>query len=311
MDTEPAALSVASTLRDLTQEGVTGCLRLERGSTQGAIWLRGGQIYTASAPEARPRLGDRLIGAGHITAEQLEAALQTQSSMSQAPRIGELLISSGLIDRETMREYVSDQTIDSVAAMLGWTDGQWVFEPGEEVAEDVALDMSTENLLMDAARRLEEFEVILAQLGSLDAIVDFAGKGQAELALQPDEWAMLTGIDGSTSVRDLAEGAGYSQLETARIVYGLLTTGIVQVVGRAEPPDQPAEPEPEKGARAAELDRNELLREFAALDEETPRRGPAPAPAPERAAEPPRPRPAPRRPQPEKRKSIFDRFRRG
>lgn len=314
MGDEAAELSVAAMLRRLSDEAATGCLRLSRQGTQGTVWLRDGQVYTAAAPEARPRLGDRLVGAGHITQEQLDAALQLQRSVPSSPRIGELLISTGLIDREMMSDYVREQILDSVAAMLGWSDGEWSFYPDEEISEDVALDMSVENLLMDAARRLEEFEVIQDRLGSMDAVVDFAPGGtQANLALTADEWSMLTRIDGTSSVRDLADASGYSQLETARIVYGLLTAGVVQTVGGTTPPDEAAAAQPEETeatgtADASEVDRMELLREFAALDEEP---EPGESGWSSRARPASQRRPAPGDPaDPADRKGLFGRFRR-
>jgi hypothetical protein len=172
-----------------------------------------------------------LVGAGHISDEQLTATLEQQRSMDERRRIGELLIDSGLIDRETMRAYVREQIADSVAVTLSWLGGSWAFHADEEIAEDIPLDESVENLLMEGARRLEEWEVVQRRLGSIDAIVDFVPSGgTAELQLTADEWSMLTRIDGMSSVREIAGDAGYSEFAAARIIYGLLTAGVVTLI---------------------------------------------------------------------------------
>ena len=325
----------------------TGCLRIQRDGTQALIYFRTGNVYTATAPEARPRLGDRLVGAGHITEEQLAATLAYQRSLPQPRRIGELLIERGMIDRETMRTYVRDQIADSVAAALSWASGEWRFSPGEQVSEDVPLDMSVADLLMEGARRLEEFEIIRARLGSMDAIVDFSPEGQADLSLTPDEWSMLTHIDGRSTVAEIAGDAGYGQFEAARIIYGLLTAGVVSLIddglgydedqaeedgaaepsGRAEAPDpfaelaglreadaEPSDAGTREEARQAtsDVDRSGLLREFAELgDEESDEDEDTVAiprpPPPPQRKTTTRPLPPPTPERPEK-KGLFGRF---
>jgi hypothetical protein len=40
---------------------------------------------------------------------------------------------------------------------------------------------------------------------------------------------MLAGIDVARTVRELAEVSGYGLVATSRVVYGLLTAGLVEV----------------------------------------------------------------------------------
>jgi hypothetical protein len=253
LDAEPPA----DLLRRLAREGATGCLRIDHGDAQATVWFRGGSVYTASAPGARARLGDRLVGAGHITEEQLGATLQRQQDLPERRRIGELLIDGGLIDRETMAAYVREQIADSVTVALGWTTGSFDFAAGEEMSEDVPLDVSVENLLMEGARRLDEWEVVQRRIGSLDAVVDFVpGGGTAELSLTPDEWSMLTRIDGGSSIREIAEESGYGEFDAARIIYGLLTAGVVTLLEDEDEDDEPEAHEPEAHASEAQDQRD-------------------------------------------------------
>lgn len=294
-----ADVPTAEVLARLARRQVTGRLRIERPGQTAMVWFRDGAVYTATAPEARSQLGDRLVGAGHITADQLEETLQRQRALPERRRIGELLIERGHLDRETMASYVREQIADSVAAALAWVEGTWDFVPGEETIEDVPLDVSVENLLMEGARRLEEWAVVRDRLGTVDSVVDFVRSGgQAELALTPDEWSMLTQVDGQSSIADLAAATGYGQFEAARIVYGLVMTGVLQVIERVE-------------AKPLEVDRQLLFREFAGLDESA-ESAPSPAPAqppgsaPTHPAPDHEPEPPPRRaplPPPEERKA--------
>lgn len=222
--------------RRLAGESRTGCLYLladaDETDREVRIYLREGKIYTAAAPGQRARLGDRLVGGGHLTAEDRDRALQLQASDSPDERLGDLLVSEGMVDREVLRQVIREQISDSIAVALARSKGEWRFVPEEAVPEDVPLGLGMQDTLMEAARRLGQLEVIRARLGGLDAVVDFgAGSKEMRLALKPDEWAMLTHIDGYNSVKEIAEMAGYGELEAARIIYGLLSAGVVHVVG--------------------------------------------------------------------------------
>lgn len=211
-------LSAADVLHHFADRSATGCLRLRHGDTEAQIWFRGGLVYTASAPAARARLGDRLVGAALITEDQLATILAYQQDLPERRRIGELLLERGLIDRETLRTFVHEQIADSVAVTLGWPSGHRQLEDGREVPEDAPLDVNVENLLMEGVRRLQQWEVIRSRIGSADAVVDFIpSASETQLALTPDEWSMLTRIDGASSIAEIAEEAGYAPHPRPRV----------------------------------------------------------------------------------------------
>ena len=60
------------------------------------------------------------------------------------------------------------------------------------------------------------------------------------LDLLPNEWEMLAMIDGQSDLRGIATRLGRSEFDVAKIAYGLLSTGIIQV--RAPERMEPAEP---------------------------------------------------------------------
>ena len=247
--------------RRFGEESRTGCLHLT-GNVDGErpearLYLREGRVYTARALTSRTRLGDRLVGGGHLTAEQLEVALVSQKRRSVPMRLGDVLVASGMVSRDVLRRVVRDQIVDSVAVALGWRAGAWQFLDGETVPEDVPLGLGMQDTLMEAARRLGQLEVIRAHLGGMDTVVDFASDGKdAMLSLRPDEWAMVTHIDGSTSVAEIAERSGYGQLEAARIIYGLLSAGVVVRLQTATDalPTRPVASSDEDGATSGGAD---------------------------------------------------------
>ena len=178
----------------------------------------------------------------------------------------------GLIPREALEELLLEQVADSVAVVIAWQAGDWSYRPGAVRREDVPLRCSLENLLMEAARRQQELTILWERLGSADSVVDFARGATRNLSLTADEWALLTRVDGRSSLRDIADESGYGELQTARILYGLVSTGVAAVaapqptapvptapvVVATAPPPAAAEPEPSR--RRAEAKRPGLLR---------------------------------------------------
>lgn len=237
--------------RRLGAESRTGCLHITTSDVEGPasgpaeahLWLRDGRIYTAAAPGGRTRLGHRLVEAGHLTAEQLQQALAAQQDRPASVRLGDLLVEAGLISREVLRTAVREQALDAVAVPMGWTSGTWAFEEGAAVAEDIPLGLGVQDALMEAARRLGRIEVVQQHMGSRDTVVDFTATGaESRLSLRPDEWAMLTHIDGFRSVGEIAERAGCTLVEANRTIFGLMAAGVVVRVDPGAPPPPPAPP---------------------------------------------------------------------
>lgn len=232
----PRRAPLTDALRQGAADQATGRIVVDRpGQAESAtVWLRRGVIVSAAAPGARARLGDRLVTAHLLSEEQLTAALERQRHDRGAPRLGQVLLQLELVDEATLREVLLEQTVDSVAVAIGWPDSTWRMVPDEACDEDVTLNASVENALMEASRRLDEWHIIVTALGSLAARVDVAPSRAANLELTADEWTMLTHIDGRHSVGELAAETGVSDFHAARIVYGLLATGVVRLLDEAE-----------------------------------------------------------------------------
>ncbi len=102
----------------------------------------------------------------------------------------------------------------------------------------------TEALLMEGARRLDEWSRIGSKVSHLGLVPAAAGSrtgAGAPLDLVPFEWEVLAAVDGQRDLHALAEVLGRSEFEVARTVYGLTAAGVV-VLG------DPARPGPGAGA---------------------------------------------------------------
>lgn len=215
----------------------TGRLELEDGTTQGDVYFKDGQVYYAVSDGGRLALGRRLVGAGLVGTDDLAKALEDQRAAAdegRGLRLGQLLVEAGVVAEETLETMVREQIQDAVFDLMRWTSGSFSFEMGEGTVldEPIELAASVENLIMEGSRRLEEWEAVHRKIPSRDAVVAMSplpGDSTAEVSLQPQEWRLLTLVDGTRTVGDLVDIFGQGEFHTSKVLYGLVEAGLVEV----------------------------------------------------------------------------------
>ena len=231
----------------------TGRVDVVRSAGQGKVYFREGEVYFAESSLSKEPLGQKLVRARAITDGQLMKALDEQASSGE--RLGNVLLQSGLVTEDQLVAAVRQQIEDSVFDLLRWELGEFAWEPGEQFDTEVHIAVSVENLIMEASRRLDEFEVIRRKIPSGAAVLGMAAtppEGAVEINITPDEWRILVLVDGTRSVNDIAQMVGLDEFGAMRVLYGLVSAGLIELIseGDAEPvatvvAEEPSyEPEP-------------------------------------------------------------------
>ena len=223
--------SVADVLRAHCAEGLTGSVVITAGEEIGTVWLREGRIVGAEAPHRPARLGDRLVGAGLLEPRVLEQVLEHQRRAGGNAQLGAILVEQELLAPHVIRRFLKEQTLDALLELSGWRTGRFELRQGQPpAAPEVPFALTAPEALAEVARRSQEWEELSRTIPDLDVVpfVEPASQGGAA-ALEPDEFAVLTMVDGESSVRDLAEELGYGEFEAARIVYALVSLGMVRI----------------------------------------------------------------------------------
>jgi tetratricopeptide (TPR) repeat protein len=211
----------------------TGCLALADQHNFGTIYLDEGQIVYASIVNRRDRLGDILVRKGRITAEQLERAIQAQGGDRQH-KLGEILVGLGVLSRAELEEYMRLQIEEAVYYLFTWTSGTFNFEAGvRPEREDFLVRISPEALLLEGARRVDEWSLIEKKVPSFDLIfsVDHQHISQSSPTLSPEQLRLLPLVDGTRDVRQLIDESGLVEFEVGKALYGLITAGFAHRVG--------------------------------------------------------------------------------
>jgi hypothetical protein len=283
----------------------TGVLRIRRSDrAEGSVWFRDGEVFFAQSNWHGELLGQRLVAAQRITQQALTRALQIKESEGpNGRRLGGILVDEGYITDAVLETFVQEQIQDTIFDLMRWDEGEFDFELLPEVVdEDIGLSLSIENIVMEGARRLEEWNRIKKKIPSMDIVFKMAtapGEGTFEISLKPIEWNLLLLVDSTRSVGELAVATGRTDFEVARIVYGLFSAGLLEFATDDEVARMRAE-RAERESRLVAIEAEQRVREQAqaavAVDRESaleaeaartavPSQAAQPAAAPELAAE--------------------------
>jgi hypothetical protein len=218
-------------LLDLSRK--TGALRVtsELRDDEGDVLFDGGKVIYASV-KSNPTSIERILRqAGKLSDADLAAAVAIDEP---GLGLGDRLVKAGAITQRMMEQQLR-QAIESVVfELMSWREGFFSFE--ERVVGDVPLDarirISTESLLMEGARRIDEWSRIADKVPSLSVVPTLApveDDRAAVLDLLPHEWEVLMMIDGERDLRGIAGALGRSEFEIAKIAYGLVSTSVVEL----------------------------------------------------------------------------------
>lgn len=211
----------------------TGCLALADRQRFGSIFFEDGWITYATIVNRRDRIGDILLRAGTITREQLDQALEMQQ-VSRGRRLGELLVSLGALAPEELRRLLRSQIEEAVYTLFTWSSGTFTFEAGVRPDWEGDLDrINPENLLLEGARRVDEWSLIEKKIPSFDAVfsVDRSGLANPALSFTEAQRRILPLLDGVRDTREVIDTSGLSDFEAAQALFGLITAGLAQRVG--------------------------------------------------------------------------------
>ena len=219
----------------------TGVLRVtsELRQTAASVSFERGGVVAATLGKNSQRVGARLVRLNKISAKDLDRALALQEK-GDARRLGDILVSIGAIARRELDRQLKAQIEETLLDLLSWTEGHFRFEEGanSEALVDSPVRIATEGLLMESARRQDEWSRIESKVPHLRVVPKLPppdAPASGKLDLVPLEWEVLAAVDGERDLHALADMLGRSEFDVARTIYGLAASGIVVLAEQGGP----------------------------------------------------------------------------
>ncbi|HET9553930.1 MAG TPA: response regulator, partial [Anaeromyxobacteraceae bacterium] len=127
--------------------------------------------------------------------------------------------------------------------LLNWQEGEFAIE-FRPIEREERIPVSTQGLLMEGMRRIDEWGRIVEQLPALDRAfeIDYALLAERLAEIPDDVNALLRLFDGRRTLDQIIEEADYDDLAAAGVISKLFFEGIIkEVAPGAEPSPPPAD----------------------------------------------------------------------
>lgn len=230
----------------------TGCLTLSSSQGTAHLYFRQGRMIHGARENQDNGLATMMLNANKITDEQARA-IRARSQTSSDKEIGLLLVNAGYISQQDILQSVRKHMLEVVYPLFTWEQGRFLFEPNQLPSpQRITAPLELENIILEGSRRLREWEMLQEEIPDLNASLRFAKRPDTNLrkiSLSAVEWRVISFIDPRNSIRQIAKRVSLSDFEIRKIVYGLLSAGLVELVASTRPSEKATPTAPSRQAR--------------------------------------------------------------
>ncbi len=254
----------------------TGLLTLESDRETVTVVFEQGMVVHADSTVRRldDLLGSVLVRLGKMRKDVLEDALSKQKVSMQ--RLGFILVSQGYISRDDLKGALSEQVQQIVFRVFRWKSGRYHFDPAAEADYDRenVQPVSTDHILMEGIRRVDEWPIIEKRIPSLDFVFrplvpvrqirveegpkdgggleaalgnlegggGGSGSATSEVVMEPTELSIYKLLDGQRSISTLMEMTGLSDFDVCRTLFDFIDRNLVAPAGQEQAAKTSVEP---------------------------------------------------------------------
>ncbi len=226
--------SVPELVRSILASGETGVLTFRNSEFTKSLYVHAGRVLFAASTDPDERLGESLLQRGKITARQY---LEASKLIRPGRRLGAILVEMGALEPEDLIPAVEQQVKDILMDLFQWTRGEYEFVIKEMDPSDVlALNITTENLILEGIRRSHAWSRILNGVGGLDGVPFPAGNTELlyRLDLTDDEQEVMAHVNGHSTIEQILQISYLSNFDTCRILWALFMVGAIRRGQRGE-----------------------------------------------------------------------------
>ncbi len=228
---------IADLVQELFQERFSGRIQLERADERVVITVEEGRLVFAASSDADRRLGPMLLRRGAITLRQMEEAVRLQTP---GKRFGTILVEQGHLEPKELVRGVVEQTRDIILQAFRWTAGAYRLQEGKPAGEEITLNISTPQLILDGISQIDAWSRVARGCGGLAVRYAPVPKTEAlfkQLTLDVDQAELLRAVAGGRDVESLCSGSVLNHFEVCRNLWAFRVIGLVRRVEPTAPLD--------------------------------------------------------------------------
>ena len=155
-----------------------------------------------------------------------------QMHVRDTGREGGIAFTDGSIVHAAVDDLVGEEAFFE---LMVWKEGQFTFEP-DAPSEKNTVRQSSTNLLLEGARRKDEWSVLSKHIPDMGMIPEFVlpdeGDSGQQITLNTSEWVVLSKIDGERNLQEIARMAAISEFHACRLLYPLIVNKLIRLRAR-------------------------------------------------------------------------------
>jgi len=204
----------------------TGILNIELEGGLKALYFQEGEIVFATSSFASEDLGEVLFSLGKIEQETL---LQLRAQVSETMPLGKLLVEKAAVAPKDLWLAARSQVEHIIYTLFSASAGGFYFQSKAIEQEQILrLSMSTQNIIMEGLRRLDEKALFMRKIISLDYYPLETGKEASDLS-QSEARLMNAAQAGQQTASELFRKIGLREFDGMRILFGLIERRLIRM----------------------------------------------------------------------------------
>lgn len=232
-------IGLAELFQTISMSQKQGTLIVQDKESHKAIYFGKDGISLLSVGRRRGlRLGEILVKAGKLSEGQLNIILKLQKKSKK--RLGELLIEKGFVTDAEITSIVKSQIEEEIYDLFFWEDATFEFIEGPPTSDlqfqehsitELTLDVNS--LLLEALKRVDEWEVLKKQIPSFENIILLEPSFSEEVITKilDEKWKpILSKLSNGSSIREIAEASGFSKIEIWKFLIELVNKGYISIL---------------------------------------------------------------------------------
>jgi len=207
----------------------TGMLTVTADEREAYVFFRAGAVVYAASNQRSLRLGAILLQKKILTGDQCDAI---DELILRGGGFGDLIVEQGILTAEQLDDFLKIQVSEVIYDCFVWKKGSFAFFDGIDLplhAVTISIDLT--NLIMEGARRIEEWEQCFRLLPDSSVVFRAVSSPDAEkITLSLDEWKILFLINGQRTLEDVCRDIDDEAFKVYRVVYGLVSNKLIEPV---------------------------------------------------------------------------------
>jgi hypothetical protein len=197
----------------------TGILHIDLDGGSKELYFQEGEVVFATSSFAKEDLGEVLFSLGKVEQEVLQ---RLRPQISPRLTLGKLLVDNGVVSPKDLWLAARTQVENIVYNLFSAQQGGFYFQQlAIEEEQILRLSMSTQNMIMEGLRRLDEKALFMRKIYSFDHFPLDTGKEAVDLG-QREAQIIALARPGQLNVRDLLRKAGIQEFDGLRVLYSLI-----------------------------------------------------------------------------------------